>query len=79
MLLLQRRANESVVIHKNDDQTNPMCVRVVEVLPTGDVTLGFLGRTYQVVRSEIFQTNSEDKQMNKRSGTNEQDNYTYYS
>lgn len=78
MLLLQRKSNESVVIHKNDDQTDPMVIRVVEVLPTGDVTLGFLGRSYQVVRSEIFQSN-EEKTMNGRSSTNEQSNYTYYS
>ena len=78
MLLLQRKSNESVVIHKNDDQTDPMVIRVVEVLPTGDVTLGFLGRSYQVVRSEIFQSN-EEKTMDGRSSTNEQNNYTYYS
>ena len=78
MLLLQRKSNESVVIHKNDDQTDPMVIRVVEVLPTGDVTLGFLGRSYQVVRSEIFQSN-EEKHMVKGSSTNERNNYTYYS
>ena len=78
MLLLQRKANESVVIHKNGDKEDSMVIRLVEVLPTGDVTLGFLGRSYQVVRSEIFQSN-EEKTMSERSSTNEQNNYTYYS
>jgi len=78
MLLLQRKANESVVIHKNDEKDDPIVVRVVEVLPTGDITLGFLGGSYQVVRSEIFSSN-EEKHMVKRSSTNEQNNYTYYS
>ena len=78
MLLLQRKANQSVVIHKNGDKEGSMVIRLVAVLPTGDVTLGFLGRSYQVVRSEIFQSD-EEKTMNGRSSTNEQNNYTYYS
>ena len=78
MLLLQRKANQSVVIHKNGDKEDSMVIRLVEVLPTGDVTLGFLGRSYQVVRSEIFQSN-EEKTMSGRSSTNERNNYTYYS
>ena len=78
MLLLQRKANQSVVIHKNGDKEDSMVIRLVEVLPTGDVTLGFMGGAYNVVRSEIFSSN-EDKHMVKRSSTNEQNNYTYYS
>ena len=78
MLLLQRKANQSVVIHKNGEKDDPIVVRVVEVLPTGDITLGFLGGSYQVVRSEIFQSN-EEKHMVKRSSTNEQHNNSYYS
>ena len=78
MLLLQRKANQSVVIHKNGEKDDPIVVRVVEVLPTGDITLGFLGGSYQVVRSEIFSSN-EEKHMVKRSSTNEQYNNAYYS
>ena len=43
MLLLHRHQNESVVIHKDNEVEQPIVVRVAEVLPTGDVTLGFMG------------------------------------
>ena len=54
MLLLQRHINESVVIHNKDDPTDCVVVRVCDVYPTGDVTLGFIGDNYTVVRNEIF-------------------------
>ena len=54
MLLLQRHTNESVVIHNKDDPSNCVVVRVCDVYPTGDVTLGFIGDNYTVVRNEIF-------------------------
>ena len=54
MLLLQRHLNESVVIHNKDDPSNCVVVRVCDVYPTGDVTLGFLGDNFTVVRTEIF-------------------------
>ena len=54
MLLLQRHINESVVIHNKDDPSNCVVVRVCDVYPTGDVTLGFIGDNYTVVRNEIF-------------------------
>ena len=54
MLLLQRHTNESVVIHNKDDPSNCVVVRVCDVYPTGDVTLGFIGDNYTVVRTEIF-------------------------
>ena len=54
MLLLQRHINESVVIHNKDDPSNCAVVRVCDVYPTGDVTLGFLGDNFTVVRNEIF-------------------------
>ena len=79
MLLLQRKANQSVVIHKNGEKDDPIVVRVVEVLPTGDITLEFLGGSYQVVRSEIFSSNEDTKHMKKGSSTNEQQNNNYYS
>ena len=54
MLLLQRHTNESVVIHNKDDPSNCVVVRVCDVYPTGDVTLGFIGDNYTVIRTEIF-------------------------
>ena len=62
MLLLQRHANESVVIHSKDDPTDCVVVRVCDVYPTGDVTLGFIGDDFNIVRTEIFQsgTTQED-------------------
>ena len=56
MLLLQRHTNESVVIHNKDDPSNCVVVRVCDVYPTGDVTLGFIGDNFNVVRTEIFQS-----------------------
>ena len=54
MLLLGRHVNESVVIQDKDDPQSCCIVRVVDVYPTGDVTLGFLGDDYKIVRNEIF-------------------------
>ena len=73
MLLLQRKANQSVVIHKNDDKTESMVIRVVEVLPSGDITLGFMGGAYNVVRSEIF--NNGDTNMEWSSKHEHNNNY----
>ena len=61
MLLLQRHQNESVVIHPEGDTGKPLVVRVTEVLPTGDVTLGFIGRDYKVIRQEIFNPSTPNK------------------
>ena len=61
MLLLQRHVNESVVIQDKDDPEKCCFVRLVDVYPTGDVTLGFIGGDYKIVRNEIFnRTTSED-------------------
>ena len=65
MLLLQRKANQSVVIHKNGEPVKPIVVRVCEVLPTGDVTLGFIGDGYTVVRQEIFSPENSHKYKRK--------------
>ena len=54
MLLLHRKPNQSVIIHKNGRPEDAMVVRLVETFPTGDVTLGFMGSGYTVVRNEIF-------------------------
>ena len=66
MLLLHRHQNESIVIHKDSEADKPIVVRVTEVLPTGDVTLGFIGDGYTVVRQEIF--SPEDSHKYKRRG-----------
>ena len=66
MLLLHRHRNESVVIHRDDEPDKPLVIRVTEVLPTGDVTLGFIGDGYTVVRQEIF--SPEDSHKYKRRG-----------
>ena len=61
MLLLQRHTNESIVIQDRDDPSKCCFVRVVDVYPTGDVTLGLLGDGYSFVRNEIFnRTTKED-------------------
>ena len=64
MLLLHRHQNESIVIHKDGEADKAIVVRVTEVLPTGDVTLGFIGDGYTVVRQEIF--SPEDSHKYKR-------------
>ena len=79
MLLLQRKRNQSIVIHKNDEQDDPCVIRVVEVLPTGDVTLGFMGGSYKVVRSEIFSNNEESHMTEGSSKYGIKYNNGYYS
>jgi len=76
MLLLQRKPNQSVIIHKNDEQDDSCVIRVVEVLPTGDVTLGFMGGAYNVVRSEIFKNGESNMEW---SSTNDKHNNSFYS
>jgi len=75
MLLLDRHQTESVVIHKDDEPDKALVIRVTEVLPTGDVTLGFIGDGYTVVRQEIF--SPEDSHKYKR--RSKEDNGTKYS
>ena len=65
MLLLHRHRNESVVIHKDDEADKALVIRVNEVLPTGDVTLGFIGDGYTVVRQEIFSPENSHKYKRK--------------
>ena len=61
MLLLDRHQTESVVIHTDGEPDKALVVRVTEVLPTGDVTLGFIGDGYTVVRQEIFSPENSHK------------------
>ncbi|MDP6587763.1 MAG: hypothetical protein QF535_24170 [Anaerolineales bacterium] len=62
MLLLHRKANQSIVIHKHGEADKPLVMRIVEVFPTGDVTVGFMGDDYQVIRNEIFKTRLTEKE-----------------
>ena len=82
MLLLQRHRNESIVIHPEGEPDKPLVVRVTEVLPTGDVTLGFLGRDYKVIREEIFNSPTTNEKENKMESPQEKNYGTkgnYYS
>jgi len=76
MLLLQRKANQSVIIHKDGEQDDSCVIRVVEVLPTGDVTLGFMGGSYNIVRSEIFKNGESNMEWSSK---HEKHNNSYYS
>ena len=77
MLLLDRHQTESVVIHKDDEPDKALVVRVPEVLPTGDVTLGFIGDGSTVVRQEIF--SPEDSHKYKRRGKENGNKYSSYN
>ena len=86
MLLLQRHTNESVVIHNKDDPSNCAVVRVCDVYPTGDVTLGFIGdkQLWSFVRTEIFnqrttyeESKCEEKHL-MQGVTNAKTNNGYY-
>ena len=80
MLLLHRHQNESIVIHKDDEPDKPIVVRVVEVLPTRDITLGFMGDGYTVVRQEIFGTSPRAKKYKHKEKDDDNENKrTYYS
>ena len=76
MLLLHRHQNESIVIHKDGEADKAIVVRVTEVLPTGDVTLGFIGDTYTVVRQEIF--SPENSHKFKRRGKEDGNKHSSY-
>ena len=78
MLLLDRHQTESVVIHKDDEPDKALVVRVTEVLPTGDVTLGFIGDGYTVVRQEIFSPENSHK-FKRRSKEDGNKHSSYYS
>ena len=72
MLLLHRKVNQSIVIHKHGEEDRPLVMRIVEVFPTGDVTVGFMGNDYQIIRNEIFkarttqeESSNEDIKMEK--------------
>ncbi len=85
MLLLQRHINESVVIHDRDDPDNCIVVRVCDVYPTGDVTLGFLGDRYTLVRNEIFnqrttyeESKCEEQTLNMNGKVNGKHQNGYY-
>ena len=80
MLLLQRHRNESIVTHPEGDPDKPLVIRVTEVLPTGDVTLGFMGDGYTVVRQEIFGKPPKTKTIKHKEMDDDNENKrAYYS
>ena len=80
MLLLQQHQNESIVIYKDDEPDKALVVRVTEVLPTGDVTLGFMGDGYTVVRQEIFGKPPKTKTIKHKEMDDDNENKrAYYS
>ena len=79
MLLLHRHQNESIVIHKDGEADKAIVVRVTEVLPTGDVTLGFIGDGYTVVRQEIFSPEDSHKYKRRSKESNGSKHSSYNS
>ena len=59
MLMMTRKAQQGVVIYPKSETTNPMTIRVTEIIP-GTVGLGFEGLDYEVVRSEIYKTEERE-------------------
>ena len=59
MLMMTRKAQQGVVIYPKSETTNPMTIRVTEIIP-GTVGLGFEGMDYEVVRSEIYKTEGRE-------------------
>ena len=61
MLLLNRKTNESITAWTMGRKEAPLVIRVVEVSPTGTVTLGFDGDTHTVCRTEIYYGYGKDE------------------
>ena len=59
MLVLDRKVNQMVYASTKGKEEKTLVVRVVDVLPTGHVSLGFIGDDFNVIRSEIYSTDSE--------------------
>ena len=59
MLKMTRKTQQGVVIYPKHATTNPMTIRVTEIIP-GTVGLGFEGLDYEVVRSEIYKTEERE-------------------
>jgi sRNA-binding carbon storage regulator CsrA len=67
MLVLARRVNQMVYAHKKESPDSLLTVRVLDVLPAGHVVLGFIGDDFNVIRSEVYST--ESKRNNQRGET----------
>jgi hypothetical protein len=59
MLVLDRKVNEMVYASTRGEEEKTLVIRVVDVLPTGHVSLGFIGDDFNVIRSEIHSTESK--------------------
>ena len=58
MLVLDRKVNQMVYASTRGEEEKSLVIRVVDVLPTGHVSLGFIGDDFNVIRSEIYSTDS---------------------
>ena len=58
MLILDRKVNQMVYAHRRESPDSLLTVRVLDVLPAGHVVLGFIGDDFNVIRSEIYSTDS---------------------
>tara|TARA_R100000687_G_C6377315_1_gene130906 strand:- start:25 stop:222 length:198 start_codon:yes stop_codon:yes gene_type:complete len=55
MLRLTRHPQQGIVIYPKDREDDPLVIRVTDIVP-GTVGLGFEGKNYTIVRSEIYGT-----------------------
>jgi sRNA-binding carbon storage regulator CsrA len=67
MLVLDRKVNQMVYASTRGEEEKSLVIRVLDVLPTGHVSLGFIGDDFNVIRSEVYST--ESKRNNQRGET----------
>ena len=53
-LRLSGKTGDSFVIYKDDDENNPLVLKVRSVLPDGEVQFAFCGNDYQIWRSAVY-------------------------
>jgi len=70
MLVLDRKVNQMVYASTRGEEEKSLVIRVLDVLPTGHVSLGFIGDDFNVIRSEIYSTDSE-RNNHREEQTNE--------
>jgi len=70
MLVLDRKVNQMIYASTRGEEEKSLVIRVLDVLPTGHVSLGFIGDDFNVIRSEIYSTDSE-RNNHREEQTNE--------
>jgi sRNA-binding carbon storage regulator CsrA len=63
-LKLGRKSQQTIVLKPNKATTEPMVIRVLEVLPNA-VGLGFDGDDYAVIRGEIYEEREDTHERYK--------------